>query len=459
MRKEKGKIKDTTSVGMDSDISGCSNLGTSRLKDFEDVRLVESYSLTLTLDNGVLERPKYEVFKSRAFRVLKNGFWGFCYGDFEVEEGLRLARENIVYKGDSEVVETRFSGRFELKPKIRHEDVSLEEKVEFLREVEKRLKDEKVVSTRIVYMENVRRVEYSDSCGSELSYVVPRTGIVIQAVAKENGVMQFCSRRILKPAGYECINPALDLAEEVVRILKDLLKARLPPAGEMNVVMDPILAGVFVHEAFGHAAEADHVLQKASVLEGRLGEKIAGDNVTICDDPALPEFGYYPFDDEGVRAEKRVLVDRGVLVDYLHSRETAARLGARPGNGRAQAALEPVVRMSNTYMEAGDYSLEELLEEAKNGVFLLGTRGGETNPATGYFQFSAQYGYLIENGEIGEPVRDVALSGNTLEILRDIKLGKEVEFDPGFCGKAGQLVPVSDGAPHSLVRARVGGHG
>ena len=430
-----------------------------KLRDFEDVRTVESVSLTLTLDNGVLEKPKYEVFRSRAFRVLKNGFWGFCSGEFGKEEGLKIAGENAVCRGDSEVVSVSYAGSFELKPKIGHEDVSLEEKVEFLREVEKRLEGENIVSTKIVYLENVRRVEYCDSCGSELSYSVPRTGVIIQAVARDGDNMQFCSKRVLKPAGYECVEQAFELADEVVKILGDLLKARLPPAGEMNVVMDPVLAGVFIHEAFGHAAEADHVLQNASVLAGKLGERIAGENVTICDNPALHEFGFYPFDDEGVRAEKRVLVKNGVLVDYMHSRETAAKLNARPGNGRAQATLEPVVRMSNTYVEAGDYSFEELLEEAKNGIFLAGTRGGETNPATGYFQFSAQYGYLIENGELGKPVRDVALSGNTLEILRNIKLGDKVEFDPGFCGKAGQLVPVSDGAPFSLVRARVGGHG
>ncbi len=435
------------------------NSANPALEEFEDVRTVESVSLTLTLDNGVIEKPKFELFRSRAFRVLKNGFWGFCSGEFEKEEGLKIARENVVYEGDSVVVEVSGKGSFELKPKIKHEDVSLEEKVEFLKEVEMRLKGENIVSTRVVYMENVRKVEYCDSCGSELSYSVPRTGVIIQAVAKEGDNMQFCSKRILKPAGYECVEQAFELAEEVVRILGDLLKAKLPPAGEMNVVMDPVLAGVFVHEAFGHAAEADHVLQGASVLAGKLGEMIAGENVTICDDPTLQEFGFYPFDDEGVRAEKRVLVENGTLVDYMHSRETAAKLNARPGNGRAQATLEPVVRMSNTYIEAGDYSFEELLEEAKSGVFLAGTRGGETNPATGYFQFSAQYGYLIENGELGEPVRDVALSGNTLEILRNIKLGDRVEFDPGFCGKAGQLVPVSDGAPFSLVRARVGGHG
>ncbi len=427
--------------------------------EFGDVRTVESRNLTLTVDNGKLEKPKFETFRGRFFRVLKNGFWGYCSGNFSNSEGFEIAERNAVGAGESGVVEVNSRGKYELKPKISVDDVSLEEKASFLREIEKHLRrpvSGEIVNTRIVYMENVRRVEYEDIFGCEVSYTVPRTGVIVQAVARKNGELQFCSKRLLKPAGYECVEGAFGLVDEVLEILECLLKAKKPPAGEMNVVMDPVLAGVFVHEAFGHAAEADHVLQGASVLS-KLGEKIAGENVTICDDPTLKEFGFYPFDDEGVEAKKRVLVREGVLVDYLHSRETAAKLNGKPGNGRAQSTLEPIVRMSNTYIEAGDYSLDELLEEAKNGVFLAGTRGGETNPTTGYFQFSAQYGYLIEGGELREPIRDVALSGNTLEILKNVKLGKEVVFDPGFCGKAGQLVPVSDGAPHVLARARVGG--
>jgi len=169
------------------------------------------------------------------------------------------------------------------------------------------------------------------------------------------------------------------------------------------------------------------------------------------------EFGFYPFDDEGVKAEKRVIVENGVLKDFLHSRETAVAFNAKPGNARADGLSFPLVRMSNTYLAEGDYSFEELLEIARNGVYLVGSRGGETNPATGYFQFNAQYGYIIRNGELCEMIRDVSLSGNTLEILKDIKIGKGLEFDPGFCGKEGQVVPVADGSPPALIKALVGG--
>jgi len=281
--------------------------------------------------------------------------------------------------------------------------------------------------------------------------------MIVQAVAKDK-TLQLYSKRILKPAGYEALGDnVFEMAEEVKNVLRGLIKAESPPSGKMNVVVDPSLGGVFIHEAFGHAAVADHVLQGSSVVADKIGKKVANDCVNVYDDPTLKEFGFYPFDDEGVKAERKVIIENGVLKSFLHSRETATLLNGKPGNARAQGLDFPIVRMSNTFIAEGDVSFEELLEEAKNGVYLVGSRGGETNPATGYFQFNAQFGYIIRNGELAEMIRDVSLSGNTLEILRDIKLGKGLEFDPGFCSKNGQLVPIADGAPPALIRALVGG--
>jgi len=425
--------------------------------EFYDIRRISSSNLSLTLENGNIEKPKFDYSHIKGFRVLKNGFWGIFSGNVDDEEGLERAEKNSVHSGSSSVVSAGNGGRFVFKVKQNPEDISMEEKVNFLRDVERELKADYVVSTRISYLENVRRFEYRDSSGIEVYYEVPRTGVIVQAFGK-NGTLQFLSKRIMKPAGYEIMNEkVIEIASEVRERLGELLKASLPPSGEMNVVMDPSLGGVFIHEAFGHAVEADHVLQGSTILKDKLNSKVAREDVNVYDDPSIPEFGFYPFDDEGVKAEKKAIIENGILKNYLHSRETAAKLNGKPGNARSQGVAEPLVRMSNTYLGEGDLSFEELLDEAKNGVYLVGSRGGETNPATGYFHFSAQYGYLIRNGEIDEMIRDVSLSGNTLEILHSIKLGKEIGFDPGFCGKGGQLVPVADAAPFSLVKAVVGG--
>jgi TldD protein len=425
--------------------------------EFYDIRCIEASMLTLNLENGKVEKPKYEIFRGKGFRVLKNGFWGIFVGDVDDKEGLERAAKNAVSKGYADIIPAGEGGRFVFKVKENPESISIEEKIELLREIEKELKAKHIVSTKISYIENVRKFEYRDSFGTEASYEVPRIGVVIQAVAK-NKTLQFLSKKLLKPAGFELLrDEPFKLAAEICKILAELVNAKTPPAGEMGVVMNPDLGGVFIHEAFGHAVEADHVLQGSTIVADKLGEKVAASNVNVYDDPTIEEFGFYPFDDEGVKARRRAIIEGGVLKSFLHSRETAARLRSKGGNARSQGVAKPIVRMSNTFIDEGDFSFEELIEEAKEGVYLVGSRGGETNPATGYFQFNAQYGYLIRKGELAEMIRDVSLRGNTLRILHSIKLGKGLSFDSGFCGKAGQLVPVADGAPTSLVRAFIGG--
>jgi TldD protein len=230
----------------------------------------------------------------------------------------------------------------------------------------------------------------------------------------------------------------------------------------MTAIVDPDMTGVLVHEAFGHASEADLVLAGESILDGRLGEKLGADGVTIFDDPGMDGgFGSFPYDDEGVPGTRKVLMEDGVLTSFIHSRETAGRLGQEP-NGAARAqdhSSRPLVRMSNTCMEAGDMSQEEIFETVKEGIYLKGTRGGEVDPAKGTFQFGAQEAFLVENGEVSRPLRDVALMGSILETLLNVDgIGKDFTLaSPGFCGK-GQTVPVCDGGPHvRFLDAVVGG--
>ena len=227
----------------------------------------------------------------------------------------------------------------------------------------------------------------------------------------------------------------------------------------MPVVLDPELAGVFVHEAVGHASEADLVLEGSSVLENRIGEQVASPLINVIDDPTLHEYGYYPFDAEGVQSAKTMIIKDGILDSYLHSRETAGHLGGTPGHSRGQGYSIPVVRMSNTYIDNGDATFEEMLEDVENGMYLIGSRGGQVNTGEGVFQFNAEKGYLIENGELTALLRDVSLSGKTLEILKNITtVGNDLTMHSGRCGKNGQLVPVTDGSPHiSISKALVGG--
>jgi TldD protein len=431
--------------------------------EFYDIREIENVSLTLILEDGRVERPRIHIDRSKAFRVLKNGFWGYFSGNVDDSEGLKLAAENCVFESDSAVYvddADKTSPRdYFFKEKIKLEDIHFEEKVEILRDIEGEMNADFVVNTRVAYMEIIRRFHYRNSSGVEVYYEVPRSGVVAQAVGKGK-TLQFYSKRYMRAGGFEVAKEAAEgkkIGSHILEVLKELINASPPPSGKMNVLMDSSLGGVFIHEAFGHAVEADHILQGASIVAGRIGQKVGAEGVNVYDDPSIEEFGFFPFDDEGIQANRKAIIENGVLKSYLHSRETAAKLNGQPGNARAQGVDVPIVRMSNTFINEGELSLEELLAEMKEGVYLIGSRGGETNPATGYFHFNAQYGFMVRKGEIQEMIRDVSISGNTLEILHSMKVGRGLEFNPGFCGKAGQLVPVSDGAPPTLVKALVGG--
>ena len=230
----------------------------------------------------------------------------------------------------------------------------------------------------------------------------------------------------------------------------------------MPLVADPSLAGVFAHEALGHAVEADQVVSHESILEDKIGTVIGSKIVNIVDDSTIPGgFGSFPIDDEGVMGSRKVIIENGVLRAFILNRETAYKLDMEPNGGaRAESyQVRPLVRMSNTMIEPGDHTFEELIEDIDHGIYAKGTRGGEVDTAKGTFQFNAQEAFLIENGEISVPLKDVSLSGSTLEILKKIDaLTSKREFgEPGFCGK-GQFIPVGDGGPYTRISSvTVGG--
>jgi TldD protein len=174
----------------------------------------------------------------------------------------------------------------------------------------------------------------------------------------------------------------------------------------------------------------------------------------------MDAFGYYPYDAEGVNTSKNILVEDGILKSLLSSRETASQLDITPsGNARSIVGDQPIVRMSNTYLKPGELEFDELTEDINNGIYLKGSRGGQVDTGKGVFQFNAAESFFIENGEVKNPLRDVSLSGNILEMLLKVDgVGSDFKMGVGFCGKSGQTVPVGDGGPHVRVKeATVGG--
>ncbi len=318
-----------------------------------------------------------------------------------------------------------------------------------------------MVNRRANYIERVEQVEFLDSSGNEYSYEMCRSGFNVLAVASRNDNTQMGYEREHSIHGFN-LRHHQTLGKKAADIAVALLDAKLAHGGKLKAILDPELAGVFAHEAVGHASEGDLIQEGNSVLKDKTGQKIGNDMLTIVDDPGIPEFGFDPVDSEGVAVRRTEIIKNGVVNAFLHNRESLAAVGnGIAGHARGMAGEPPLVRMSNTFIEAGDATDHEIFEECKNGIFLKGSRGGQVDPGRGVFQFNAEYGYLVKNGECTGMVRDVSLSGDILTTLHNIALcGKNRKMSPGYCGKGGQSVPVSDGAPTILLcDAVVGGSG
>ena len=283
----------------------------------------------------------------------------------------------------------------------------------------------------------------------------------VTASAVSQGVFTFSREEIGSTAGYEVFDTETPerISEKVAKRAVEQLKAKAPKGGVFPVVLGSNVVGVFVHEAFGHLAEADLALS-GGVLANSLGKKIASDVVTFYDDgTATGAFGSFKYDDEGVPAQKTLLIKDGVVTGLMHNRETAAKFNAVPtGNARAEDFhVEPIIRMRNTFMVPRDHSLEELMEGVQTGYYFKSFRGGQAN-IDGTFQVGIQEAYEIVNGEVGEPVRNASISGNTLETLFKVDAaGRDFTLWPGRCGK-GQTAFICDGGPDIRVKeVTVGG--
>ncbi len=230
------------------------------------------------------------------------------------------------------------------------------------------------------------------------------------------------------------------------------LGARPAPSGQMTVVIGSGGGGVMFHEACGHGLEADLVNKGASVFRNRVGEQVASPLVTLVDDGTMGgEWGCFAIDDEGRPAQRNVLIEDGVLVDYMWDGLRARGEGRRStGNGRRQSYQHlPMVRMTNTYLMGGTSEPDDIVADTADGVYIAHLGGGQVNTATGDFVFGMSEAYLIENGEITEPLREGNLIGNGPAVLQQIDaVGNDFAMGPpGTCGKDGQGVPVGDGVP------------
>ncbi|HEY9643034.1 MAG TPA: TldD/PmbA family protein [Coleofasciculaceae cyanobacterium] len=317
--------------------------------------------------------------------------------------------------------------------------------------------DPRIQTTMVGYGDRFRTTYFVNSLGSSIAQerldVNGRFGVV--ARGEGNVVRQ----------GFESVHSRSDYgvlagleaqvssaAERAVR----QLDAKPVKGGQYTVVLDPYLSGVFIHEAFGHLSEADFVYENPRMQELLvLGKPIAIPQLNVVDDATIPGLpGSLKYDDEGVPAQRKYLIKDGILTQRLHSLETAGKMHEAPtGNARALGATyPPIVRMTNTGIESGDRTFEEMISDVEEGVYAVRMLGGQTNGEM--FTFAAAEGYMIRDGQLAEPVSDVTLSGNVFQTLKDIDaIGSDAVYKNGGCGKGGQSpLPVSVGGPHVRIQ-------
>jgi TldD protein len=435
--------------------------------EYAETRAQTLYKTMLTLKEGRVEAAKQGIENGVALRVLVNGAWGFAsVGSLNAEtltsavsDACRMAKTaSTRLKTPIKLAEAKtVEDRVRVKPEKNPSEIQMEDKIKTALAINKATLgyDKQVKSCTVDYLDLTGTSYFANSESTFIEqdklYVWSR----ITASAVSNGVFTFSREEIGSTAGYELFDRETPekIGLAVAKRAVEQLEAKPPKGGVSPVVLGPDVVGVFVHEAFGHLAEADIALS-GGLLANNLGKKIASDVVTFYDDGTINgAFGSFKYDDEGVPAQKTLLIKDGVVAGLMHNRETAQKFNAVPtGNARAEDfRVEPIIRMRNTFMAPRDCSFEELVEGIKSGYYLKNFRGGQAN-LDGTFQVGIQEAYEIVNGEIGEPVRNASISGNTLETLFKVDaVGKDFELSAGRCGK-GQTAFIADGGPHIRVK-------
>jgi len=437
--------------------------------DYIEVRLEESQTSHITYRGKELESIGRSEAVGGNVRAMVKGGWGFVSFnslkdlpgrvEMAIKQAGLVGREKSQLAAVPPVVDRVLAG-VEGNPVA----IPLAEKKVMLDEYNEIIwRNPEIQTATIGYGDSRKRTIFLSSLGSHIEQERLDITLRVAAVAARDGDVQQAG---LSVGSRGDLKPIRQLHREVERLSRHvvaLLSAPKAKGGEYTVVLDPVLAGVFVHEAFGHLSESDFVYENERLRElMTLGKQFGRRELNIVDTATLPGLrGSYKYDDEGVPATRTYLIREGKLVGRLHSRETAAKMKEPPtGNARAVSYhYPPIVRMTNTFIEPGEVSFADMISDIKEGIYVKNWYGGTTSMEM--FTFSAGEAYMIRNGQIAEALRPVVLTGNVFDTLNNIDaIGNDLDMNQGGgCGKGGQMpLPVSNGSPHiRLRRCLVGG--
>ncbi len=430
--------------------------------DYIEIRFDDSKSSRILYRGRELEDIGQSTSSGGNVRALVNGGWGFISfndpGDLKDKVEIAVKQASLV--GREKSIIARHDPIVDIVPLELVKDpfsISLDDKKSLLDEYVDLIWSVPGIQTSTVnYGDRYMKVIFANSDGSYIEQSRVDVTARITAMARNGGDVQQYGISIGSKGDFGVVEGLHQQAKNCAERAVQMLSAPKVKGGQYTVVLDPVLAGVFTHEAFGHLSESDFVYENDRMREIMvLGRKFGKPHLNIVDGGAVPGYrGSYKYDDEGIPATKTHLIKEGMLVGRLHSRETAAKMGESPtGNARAISySHQPIVRMSNTYIEPGTTTFEEMIGDIKEGVYAKNWYGGMTSMEM--FTFSAGEAYMIRNGKIAELLRPVVLSGNVFTTLENIDaIGTDLDMNQGGgCGKGGQSpLPVSNGSPHIRI--------
>jgi TldD protein len=440
--------------------------------DYTEMRRHQREAFSVSVKDGKIDNVSNGINHGACARILVDGSWGFSSTTIlDRQNILRLAKDARSLAKGSKPRKKRIVRLAPVKPHVDRYETLMKrdpkrEDLDFLvtsaLEADKSAREysSSVVSDTIRLAVIDDELEYVNSEGARIAQRIVRCFGGAFIVARANGKIATTYESIGSQAGLEVFdetpihNAALTAAERAVRIAP----TRVVSGGHYEVVLEDRIVGLLAHEAVGHTAEAD-LVHGGSFLSGKVGQKIAAENITLVDDGCFPSgFGTMKYDDEGTPTEKTVIIKKGVVKKFMHSRETALQFGVSPtGNARAWSfEYDPIIRMRNTYIEPGDEAFEELVEGVKEGYFLMGGGSGQAD-FNGEFMFGTQEAVRIERGELKESYRGATISGNAFEVLKSVSgVGKSLGVTVGMCGKE-QTNYVGIGGPHLRTKLLVGG--
>lgn len=440
------------------------------LKNMDDGELfLESgQSESFSFDDGVLKNANFNSDLGFGLRSVVGERCGYAHSSEISLESIKRAAQTVAaikngYEGevnlDINPQKTNLNLYSDENPL---QAVEFSEKISLMAEVDAylRAKSPLVKQVSVSISGQWQAVQIIRVGGFVTGDIRPLVRLNISVIVEKNGRMERGSYGMGGREGYqEFIAREVwqHAADETLRQSLVNLESIAAPAGEMEVVLGNGWPGILLHEAIGHGLEGDFNRKKTSAFSGLLGKRVAAPGVTVVDDGTIEKRrGSLSIDDEGTPSQRTILIEDGILKAYMMDRMNARLMGMRPtGNGRRESfAHQPLPRMTNTIMESGDKTHDEIISSVKNGLYAANFGGGQVDITSGKFVFSASEAYLIENGKITRPVKGATLIGNGPDVLTRVKMvGNDMKLDPGIgtCGKAGQGVPVGVGQPTILI--------